>query len=125
MNDVLKTVLIVEDNRMNSRLAEFVLERDGFNVRTATTAEEAIEDVRNEKPDLILMDIQLPGMDGLEATRILKGDSKTSSVPIVAITAHAMRGDEERIMACGCEGYIAKPINTWKLAEVVQKYISG
>ncbi len=120
-----KTVLIVEDNRMNSRLAEFVLERDGFAVRTAATAEEAIKSVREERPDLILMDIQLPGMDGLKATRILKGDAGTADVPIVAITAHAMLGDEERIKASGCEGYIAKPINTWKLAEMVDKYITG
>lgn len=125
MTEAKKTVLIVEDNRMNSRLAEFVLERDGFAVRTATTAEEAIESVRNERPDLILMDIQLPGMDGLEATRILKADDQTSEVPIVAITAHAMRGDEERIRASGCEDYIAKPINTWKLAEMVDKYVSS
>ena len=120
-----KTVLIVEDNHMNSRLAEFVLERDGFAVRIAATAEEAIKSVRNEKPDLILMDIQLPGMDGLEATRILKNDDDTADVPIVAITAHAMRGDEERIKAAGCEGYIAKPINTWKLAETVDKYVTS
>lgn len=116
-------VLLVEDNRMNSRLTEFVLERYGFEVFIAASAEEAIAEVRTQKPDLILMDIQLPGMDGLEATRILKGDPETAEIPIVAITAHAMHGDEERIRAAGCEGYIPKPINTWKLAETVEKYL--
>ncbi|GBE57642.1 polar-differentiation response regulator DivK [bacterium BMS3Abin01] len=118
-------VLLVEDNHMNSRLTEFVLERDGFTVATSPNAEEAIEAARRDKPDLILMDIQLPGMDGLKATRILKQDERTADVPIVAITAHAMGGDEERIMAAGCEGYISKPINTWQLAETVKKYIGG
>jgi len=116
-------VLLVEDNRMNSRLTEFVLERDGFEVIIAATAEEAIDKVKRDQPDVILMDIQLPGMDGLEATKLLKQDSDTADVPIIAITAHAMRGDEDRIKAAGCEGYIPKPINTWKLAEMVKDYI--
>jgi len=116
-------VLLVEDNHMNSRLTEFVLERDGFTVMTSPTAEEAIEAARREAPDIILMDIQLPGMDGLEATRILKEDKKTAHIPIVAITAHAMQGDEERISGAGCEAYIPKPINTWQLADTVRRYI--
>jgi CheY-like chemotaxis protein len=116
-------ILLVEDNHMNSRLTEFVLEREGFDVYTVTTAEEAVDSVRNEKPDLILMDIQLPGMDGLEATRIIKGDPETAHIPVVAVTAHAMRGDEERIIKAGCEGYIAKPINTWKLGDTLSRYL--
>ncbi len=116
-------ILLVEDNHMNSRLTEFVLERDGYAVEIVTTGEDALVAARENKPDLILMDIQLPGMDGLEATRILKQDPQTASVPIVAITAHAMRGDEERIIAAGCEGYIPKPINTWKLGETLSRYL--
>jgi CheY-like chemotaxis protein len=122
MNEKTK-ILLVEDNQMNSHLTEFVLERDGFGVIIVTTAEEALATVHREKPDLILMDIQLPGMDGLEATRILKSNPGTAEIPIVAITAHAMQGDEERIIAAGCEGYIPKPINTWKLGAMLSRYL--
>ncbi|MHB1390683.1 MAG: response regulator [Thermoleophilia bacterium] len=118
-----RQVLLVEDNEMNSRLVKFVLERDGFNVEVARTAEEAIRNAGSLNPDIILMDIQLPGMDGLQATRILKEDPHTRAIPIVAITAHAMRGDEERIRAAGCEGYIPKPINTRELSTTVASYM--
>jgi CheY-like chemotaxis protein len=118
-----KRVLLVEDNEMNARLVKFVLERDGFLVRTVPTAEEGIQTAAREQPDVILMDIQLPGMDGLQATRLLKQDPATADIPIVAITAHAMRGDEERIKAAGCEGYIPKPVNTRELSIVVGSYI--
>lgn len=118
-------ILLVEDNHMNSRLTEFVLEREGFQVDTVTTGEEAVVAVRNDKPDLILMDIQLPGMDGLEATRIIKDNPATADIPIVAVTAHAMRGDEERIIQAGCEAYIAKPINTWKLGDTLSAYLKN
>jgi len=121
--EVKKSVLLVEDNEMNSRLVEFVLERDGFSVTTAATAEEALKIAGGLKPDVILMDIQLPGMDGLEATRRLKQDPQTRDIPVVAITAHAMRGDEERIIAAGCRGYIPKPVNTRELAGTVLNYI--
>ncbi|MCL4472988.1 MAG: response regulator [Actinobacteria bacterium] len=117
-------VLLVEDNQMNSRLVEYVLERDGFDVRVMDSAEEAVQAAGDDPPDVILMDIQLPGMDGLEATRRLKGKESTASIPILAITAHAMRGDEERILAAGCEGYISKPINTRELAATVRGYLS-
>lgn len=118
-----KQVMLVEDNEMNSRLVKFVLERDGFNVEIAPTAEEAIRNAEGLNPDIILMDIQLPGMDGLQATRILKQNPNTAAIPIVAITAHAMRGDEERIRAAGCEGYIPKPINTRELSATVASYM--
>ncbi|MHB0867296.1 MAG: response regulator [Thermoleophilia bacterium] len=120
-----KQVLLVEDNEMNSRLVKFVLERDGFHVEVAPTAEEAIRNAASLDPDIILMDIQLPGMDGLQATRILKENPHTADIPIVAITAHAMRGDEERIRAAGCEGYIPKPINTRELSATVASYMKA
>lgn len=121
--EVKKRVLLVEDNEMNSRLVEFVLERDGFSVTTAPTAEEALKIAGNLRPDIILMDIQLPGMDGLEATRRLKQNPQTHDIPVVAITAHAMRGDEERIIAAGCRGYIPKPVNTRELSGTVLGYL--
>ncbi len=119
------TVLLVEDNHMNARLVKYVLERDDFEMILATTAEEAMRMAAEHQPDIILMDIQLPGMDGLEATRQLKLDPQTCDIPVVAITAHAMRGDEERILAAGCRGYISKPINTRELGRTVAKFAAG
>ena len=116
-------VLLVEDNEMNSRLVEYVLERDGFEVRVMDSAEEAVNAAIADPPDVILMDIQLPGMDGLEATRRLKDNAGTAQIPILAITAHAMRGDEERILSAGCQGYISKPINTRELAGTIRDHL--
>ncbi len=115
--------LLVEDNNMNSRLIKFVLERSGFEVLASGSAEEAIGIAEDQRPDIILMDVQLPGMDGLEATGRLKKNPATAKIPIIAITAHAMHGDEERIRAAGCEGYIAKPINTGELADVIAGHL--
>jgi len=103
-------VLIIEDNPANMRLAVFLLESAGHSVLGATDAEAGLTLAREEHPDLILMDIQLPGIDGLEATRQLKADEATRAIPVIALTALAMKGDEERIRAAGCDGYIAKPI---------------
>jgi two-component system, cell cycle response regulator DivK len=103
------TVLIVEDNVANMKLAKFVLESAGHTVVSAIDAETGLTLAR-QGPDLILMDIQLPGMDGLEATALLKADDATRSIPVIALTALAMKGDEERIRAAGCDGYIAKPL---------------
>jgi two-component system cell cycle response regulator DivK len=103
-------ILVVEDNPTNMRLAAFLLESAGHTVLTATDAEGALMLARDERPDLILMDIQLPGIDGLEATALLKRDAATRAIPVIALTALAMRGDEERIRAAGCDGYIAKPM---------------
>jgi two-component system cell cycle response regulator DivK len=103
-------LLIVEDNPTNLTLATFLLESAGHAVLTATDAECGLALARAERPDLILMDIQLPGMDGLEATAQLKGDDVTRAIPVIALTALAMKGDEERIRAAGCDGYIAKPM---------------
>jgi two-component system cell cycle response regulator DivK len=103
-------VLIVEDTPANMKLAVFLLQSAGHTVLTATDAEAGLTLARDEQPDLILIDIQLPGMDGLEATALLKGDDATRAIPVVALTALAMKGDEERIRSAGCDGYIAKPM---------------
>jgi two-component system cell cycle response regulator DivK len=104
------TILVVEDNRANMKLALTLLQSAGHRVLSATDAEAGLLLARAEHPGLILMDIQLPGMDGLEATMELKRDAATSSIPVIALTALAMKGDEERMRAAGCDGYIAKPI---------------
>ena len=103
-------VLIIEDNAANMALAVFLLRSAGHTVLSYTNAEAALTVAHDAAPDLILMDIQLPGMDGLEATRRLKRDDATRTTPVIAITALAMKGDEERIRAAGCDDYIAKPM---------------
>ncbi len=103
-------VLIVEDNPTNMTLAVFLLQSVGHTVLSAMDAEVGLTLARDEQPDLILMDIQLPGMDGLEATALLKQDATTRAIPVIALTALAMKGDEQRIRAAGCDGYIAKPM---------------
>ena len=103
-------VLIVEDNATNMTLAIFLLQSAGHTVISATDAEAGLTLARDEHPNLILMDIQLPGMDGLQATVLLKRDEATRAIPVIALTALAMKGDEERILAAGCDGYIAKPM---------------
>ncbi len=115
------TVLVVEDTPANMKLATMLLERAGYRVLRADNAVDGIAIAREQQPDLILMDIQLPGMDGLEATRRLKQDETTRAIRIAALTAFAMKGDEERIRAAGCDGYIAKPFQYRAfLAEVAQ-----
>ncbi len=103
-------VLVVEDNPTNMRLAVFLLRSVGHVVFSANDAEAGLTLAREQQPNLILMDIQLPGMDGLAATVALKADAATRSIPVIALTALAMKGDEERIRAAGCDGYIAKPM---------------
>jgi two-component system cell cycle response regulator DivK len=103
-------VLIVEDNAINLTLSTFLVQSAGYTVISAPDAETGIRMARERKPDLILMDIQLPGMDGLEAIKVLKDDASTHAIPIIALTALAMKGDEDRIRATGCDGYIAKPM---------------
>jgi two-component system cell cycle response regulator DivK len=104
------TILVVEDNPANMTLAIFLLESAGHSVLCAIDAEAGLTLARQAQPQLILMDIQLPGMDGLEATRLLKREEATRAIPVIALTALAMKGDEERIRAAGCDGYIAKPL---------------
>jgi two-component system cell cycle response regulator DivK len=119
------TILVVEDNPTNMRLAVYVLESAGLTVLTATDAEAGLTLARASLPDLILMDIQLPGMDGLEATTRLKEDPATRMIPVIALTALAMKGDEERIRAAGCDGYIAKPMSYKDLLSTVTARLDG
>ena len=111
------SILIIEDNADNMELAVFLLESAGHTVLSAVDAEAGLAMAREHLPRIILMDIQLPGMDGLEATALLKLDAKTRAIPVIALSALAMKGDEERILAAGCDGYIAKPMG-------VQKFLS-
>lgn len=116
-------ILIVEDNEANRLLAGFVLEREGYRVEMAENSEQALDMLGRRAPDLILMDVQLPGLDGLSLTRQLKGDKKTAAIPVVALTALAMTGDRERTLDAGCNGYISKPINTRTFAAEVRKFL--
>jgi len=116
-------ILIVEDNEANQLLASTVLEREGFRVELAVNSVEALEKLNSTPPDLILMDVQLPGQDGLSLARRLKADQKTAAIPIVALTALAMLGDKERTLDAGCIGYIPKPINTRTFAAEVRRYL--
>jgi len=116
-------ILVVEDNEANQLLASSVLEREGYLVELAANAKEAVERLNTNQPDLILMDVQLPGEDGLGLARRLKADPMTAMIPIVALTAHAMVGDREEALAAGCAGYIAKPINTRTFGEQIRKYL--
>ena len=109
-------VMVVDDNEINSKLIRLVLLAEGYEVRTAQDAEEALQVLRSYQPRLILMDLQLPGMDGLTLTRLLKADPATRDILIIAITAYAMKGDDEKALAAGCDGYLTKPIDTRRLA---------
>ena len=120
-----KKILIIEDNPMNMELATDLLETSGYFVLQAGAAEEGIELARAESPDLILMDISLPDMDGLEATGVLKQDPATANINVVALSAHAMKGDEEKALAAGCSGYITKPINTKQFPKEVARFIGS
>jgi CheY-like chemotaxis protein len=118
-------VLLVEDNEVNRYLARFLLEHGGFTVITANNGLEALEQARARKPDLILMDIQMPVMDGYEATRQLKADADLQSVPVVALTAYAMPHERERALAAGCIGQIEKPIDTRSFITQLRGFLAG
>ena len=118
----MKQVLIVEDNPSNLTLTVDILERAGYDILTAVNAEDGIKIAREHIPDLILMDIQLPGTDGLTATRTLKNDLLTQDIPVIALTAHAMKGDEEKILSEGCDGYIAKPIRYKSFLDTIHEF---
>ena len=117
-------ILLVEDNAVNRRLAEFLLRSQGYQVRQAATAQEAFDLLKTERPDLILMDIQLPEMDGLEATRKLKDEPQTRDIPVVAVTSYAMKGDREMALAAGCAGYLTKPVDKTTLLGEVARHLS-
>lgn len=118
-----KTVLIVEDNELNMKLFHDLLDAHGFQTLQTRDGMDALAIAREHHPDLILMDIQLPEVSGLEVTKWIKEDDELSSIPIVAVTAFAMKGDEEKIRDGGCEAYIAKPISVTKFLETVRRFL--
>ncbi|MAA98089.1 MAG: two-component system response regulator [Stappia sp.] len=118
-----KTVLIVEDNELNMKLFHDLLEAHGYQTLQTRTGIEALELAREHRPDLILMDIQLPEVSGLEVTKWIKEDDDLKVIPVIAVTAFAMKGDEERIRQGGCEAYISKPISVAKFLETVRSYL--
>jgi two-component system, cell cycle response regulator DivK len=117
-------ILLIEDNAVNRDLTEFLLESQGYKVREAASAEEAFEILKTERPALIVMDIQLPGMDGLEATKKLKGSPATCDIPVVAVTSYAMKGDRESAAAAGCAGYVTKPIDKTTFLQEVAAHLA-
>ena len=118
-------ILVVDDNAANVKLARFVLSKRDFEVRVAVNAEEAMQEIVEHRPQLVLMDIQMPGTDGLMLTRLLKADPKTKDLIIVAFTAFAMEGDARKSLAAGCDGYLAKPIDTHTFANQVAAFLEG
>jgi CheY-like chemotaxis protein len=122
---VKKQILVVEDNPLNLELVSDLLEAKGFVVHPARTAEEAYRLARELSPDLILMDVSLPGLDGLAATRALRAKPATRHLKIIALTAHAMKGDEELALKAGCDGYLAKPINTRTFVNKIAAFIAA
>jgi len=123
MTEPRRNILVVEDNEANQMLARAVLELEGYAVEVAGSAAEAFDVLGGRRPDLILMDVQLPGEDGLSATRRLKADPATSPIPVVALTAHAMTGDRDLALNAGCAGYIAKPIDTRTFGAQVREFL--
>jgi CheY-like chemotaxis protein len=121
MND--RTILVVEDNALNMKLVRSLLKIGKYRIVEAFDAETGIELAREKKPDLILMDIQLPGMDGLTATQILKTDTHLKDIMIIALTSHAMEGDENKVREAGCDGYLTKPIDTRTFLQTVSDYL--
>ncbi|AOP36263.1 two-component system response regulator [Leptospira tipperaryensis] len=117
-------ILVVDDNLINIKLISNVLEAAGFEVHKANSAEAAITELGVSLPDLILMDIELPGMDGLTLTKLLKSKDQTKSIPIVALTSYAMVGDDKKAYEAGCEGYITKPIDTRKFPGLITKFLT-
>jgi two-component system cell cycle response regulator DivK len=121
----MKRILLVEDNASNRKLLGYHLRREGYALHEAETADEAIALALAEPFDLVVMDIQLPGTDGLTATRLLRESPRTHDVPVVAVTAHSMRGDEARILAAGCDAYLAKPIAYREFLAVVSRLLDA
>ena len=123
-NGSAKTVLVVEDNELNMKLFHDLLEAHGYNILQTKDGMDALRIAREHKPDLILMDIQLPEVSGLEVTKWIKEDEDLKSIPVIAVTAFAMKGDEEKIRDGGCEAYIAKPISVTNFLETVRKFLN-
>ena len=118
-----KTVLIVEDNELNMKLFHDLLEANGYRTLQTRSGKDALGLARQHRPDLILMDIQLPEISGLQVTEEIKRDDELRAIPVIAVTAFAMKGDEERIRAGGCEAYISKPISIAKFIETVRQFL--
>jgi len=118
-------ILVIEDNEQNRYLVSFILEKKGYQVVTARDGSEGISKAKQEKPDLILVDIRLPVMDGYEVTRELRGLPEFKKTPIIALTAYAMKGDQDKILEAGCNGYIPKPIVSEEFIQVVDSYLGG
>jgi two-component system, cell cycle response regulator DivK len=118
-------ILLVEDNEMNRDMLARRLERRGFEVLSATDGNQGVDLTRRETPDLVLMDMSLPELDGWEATRILKQDPATSRIPVIALTAHAMPGDRDRALAAGCDDYDSKPVEFASLLQKIQHLLGG
>ena len=118
-------ILIVEDNELNLKLFNDLLVAHGYETLATRDGLEALEIARRERPDLIIMDIQLPGISGLEVTKMIKDDESTASIPVIAVTAFAMKGDENKIREGGCEAYVAKPIRIDELVGVVRRFVGG
>ncbi len=120
-----ETILLVEDSPLNRRLIEAILKPRGYRVLVAEDGQQGIDLATAELPSLILMDVQLPGVSGYDATRILKSRPETSHIPIVALTAHAMTDERDRAVAAGCDGYIVKPIDTRAFPDLIRQYLTG
>ncbi|MFT3697073.1 MAG: response regulator [Kofleriaceae bacterium] len=117
-------MLIVDDNPTNLKLVTYLVKSHGYDVTTATDADTAQASILDQRPAVILMDLQLPGVDGLELTRRLKADPATRAIPIVAVTAYAMKGDHEKALAAGCDDYVTKPIDTRTLPDVIARHVA-
>ena len=117
-----KTILVVEDNELNMKLVRSLLQLENYEVLEAENAEKGIQLARDHHPDLILMDIQLPGMDGLKAAELISADEDLKDISIVALTSYAMEGDKEKALAAGCAGYISKPIETRSFLKTIAEY---
>lgn len=117
------TVLVVEDNEMNMQLVEYLLEERGYGIMKAPSGEEALRLTSGTLPDLILMDIHLPGIDGISVVRELKRSERTKRIPVLALTAHAMRGDKDRFLEAGCDGYISKPIDVKSFIPTIERFL--
>lgn len=118
-------ILLVEDNPMNRRVSQFLLNAQGYIVDEARDGYEALEKLKADLPDLILMDLQLPGLDGFAATRMIKQNDTTKHIPVVALTAYAMSGDAERAAEAGCDGYITKPIDPDEFHKIIAGYLDA
>lgn len=118
-----QNILVVEDNEKNMYLISFILKKKGYEVIEATTGEQGVELAIRDKPDLILMDLQLPGIDGLEATKRIRGSEADGEIPIIALTSHAMVGDRKKALAAGCTGYIEKPIDPETFMAEIEKHL--